>query len=200
MHQTRRRFLASKIQHVSTNFNGFHMIDEEGAGFRKSQDLLDWSRIEWLRNRKGRLILKGLVHQEDAFRAVDASIDEVIVPNDGGRHLDAATSLGALGAIMKVISANYPVMVGAGFRLGSDVLKTVALGTEMIFLGRPMLYGGTVAGHESLNQVIGIIGTGIDPKTGSTDYKTLADLDLSFPARDGESLIEVQYENEYLRL
>lgn len=95
--------------------------------------------------------------------AVRCGLDGVIVSNHGGRQLDGAMSaLQALPAIKAAVPDDFTVMIDSGFRRGADVLKAVALGASMVFIGRPVLYGAAVAGTQGAGKVLDILQTEID--------------------------------------
>lgn len=176
-----------RFRNITADRSGFRMVDEGGADFRKGRDLLDWSHVSWIRDRwKGRLVLKGLAHPDDAIKAVRTGVDAIIVSNHGGRQLDAAvSSIDALRGVVQAVPADYPVMVDGGFRRGTDVLKAIALGARMVFLGRPMAYGATVAGSKGVARVIDIFRSEIDRDMALLGCRTMSDLDHSFLAHGG---------------
>lgn len=143
---------------------GNRIIDDTPAGFRAGRDQLDWDTLAWLRGRwRGKLLLKGVVHPGDALLAVKLGVDGIIVSNHGGRQLDSVVSpLQALPDVLAQVPSNFPVMVDGGFRRGTDVLKAVALGARMVFLGRPPLYGAAVAGAAGIRRVLEIFQIEID--------------------------------------
>jgi (S)-mandelate dehydrogenase len=111
---------------------------------------LAWEHLAWLRDLwKGPLLLKGILHAEDAQRAIDHGADGVIVSNHGGRQLDAAPSaIGALPEIVSQVAGRIPVFMDGGVRRGSDVAKALALGAAAVFVGRPVLYALAAAGRD----------------------------------------------------
>lgn len=135
------------------------IIEEPAQGFRGGRELLRWEHMSWLRERwRGRLVVKGILHPADAQEAVSRSLDGIIVSNHGGRQLDGAMApLLALPAIKAVVPVDFPVMIDGGFRRGTDVLKAVALGARLVFMGRPFLYGAAVAGQSGASRVIEIL-------------------------------------------
>jgi len=143
---------------------GFRITEEPKGGLRQGRDRLDWSHLAWLREHwRGRIVLKGVAHPADAGRAEQEGLDAVIVSNHGGRQLDGAqAALAALPDVVAAVSSAFPVMVDGGFRRGTDILKAVALGARMVFLGRPMLYGAAVAGQAGVARVIDILAVEID--------------------------------------
>ncbi|WHO76995.1 alpha-hydroxy acid oxidase [Rhizobium sp. BT03] len=112
------------------------------------RDHLNWSHLERIRNRwSGKLIVKGILHPDDAVRAAETGADGVIVSNHGGRQLDGAISpLAALPEIVERLGDRIPIMIDGGFRRGTDIIKALALGARFVFVGRPFLYAAAVAG------------------------------------------------------
>jgi lactate 2-monooxygenase len=101
------------------------------------------------------VLLKGLLHPDDARRALDAGFDGIIVSNHGGRQLDgAAATLDALPPIMEVVRNRVPVLLDSGIRSGSDILKALALGATAVLIGRPYVYGLAIAGEAGVREVL----------------------------------------------
>ena len=132
---------------------------EPAQGFRGGRDRLTWEHLSWLRERwPGRLVVKGLLHPDDAREAANRGLDGIIVSNHGGRQLDCAMPpLLALEAICQAVPSAFPVMIDSGFRRGTDVLKAIALGARLVFVGRPFLYGAAVAGQAGAHRVAQIL-------------------------------------------
>ena len=96
----------------------------------------------------GPLLLKGVLHPDEAREAVEHGVDGVIVSNHGGRQLDgAAASLDALPAVVEAVDGRIPVLLDGGVRRGADVVKALALGARACLIGRPQLWGLAVAGE-----------------------------------------------------
>ena len=142
---------------------GCAITREPAEGFRGGRELLSWEHVSWLRARwSGRLVIKGIVHPADAREAVGRSVDGIIVSNHGGRQLDGALPpILALEPIAQVVPAGFPLMIDGGFRRGTDVLKALALGARLVFVGRPFLYGAAVAGQAGALRVAEILRTEI---------------------------------------
>lgn len=117
---------------------------------------LVWETLGWLRKSwPGPLLLKGLLHPEDARLAVEHGIDGLIVSNHGGRQLDAAPSaIHALPAVVASVQGRIPVFMDSGVRRGSDIAKAIALGAKAVFLGRPLLYGLAAQGAAGIDAVM----------------------------------------------
>ncbi|RUM05817.1 alpha-hydroxy acid oxidase [Rhizobium chutanense] len=112
------------------------------------RDHLNWEHLERIRKRwSGKLVVKGIMHPDDAARAADSGADGVIVSNHGGRQLDGTASpLQVLPEIAARVGDSIAVMVDGGFRRGTDIMKALALGACFVFVGRPFLYAAAVAG------------------------------------------------------
>ena len=144
-----------------------------GAGDIKSlaarmPQLLDpaasWRDVAWLRSLwSGPLLLKGVLHPDEARRAVAEGIDGLIVSNHGGRQLDGApASVEALPAVAEAVQARIPILIDGGVRRGTDVVKALALGAKACLIGRPHLWGLAVAGEPGVAAVLEIYRREID--------------------------------------
>jgi L-lactate dehydrogenase (cytochrome)/(S)-mandelate dehydrogenase len=147
--------------------------------------------VEWLRRLWDRpLLLKGILHPEEARRAVALGIDGIIVSNHGGRQLDAApASVEALPAVVDAVAGRVPVLVDGGVRRGSDVLKALALGARACLIGRPQLWGVGVGGEAGVAWVLQLLRSEIDRVMAMCGWDRLADIDRSAlfaPAARGE--------------
>ncbi|WP_353147106.1 alpha-hydroxy acid oxidase [Pollutimonas bauzanensis] len=102
-----------------------------------------------------RLIIKGVLHPQDARRVAQIGCDGLIVSNHGGRQLDGApSSLQALPAIVQEVGSNLEVIMDGGIRRGSDVIKALALGAKAVMIGRPMLYGVSAGGQDGAERAL----------------------------------------------
>jgi len=137
---------------------------EPAHGFRSGRDLLTWDHLSWLRDRwPGKLVVKGILHPDDAAAAVTRGMDAIILSNHGGRQLDGAMpALAALQTIKQIVPEDFPLLIDGGFRRGADILKAKALGARMVFVGRPALYGAAVAGAAGAGKVLDILRSEID--------------------------------------
>ena len=101
------------------------------------------------------LILKGILHPEDARLAIENGIDGIIVSNHGGRQLDGViASIDSLRAVVDVVDGEIPVLFDSGVRRGSDVVKALALGADAVLIGRPFVYGLAVGGQHGVEKVL----------------------------------------------
>ena len=129
---------------------------------------MSWRDVEWLRGLwQGPLILKGVLHPDEARKAADLGVDGVIVSNHGGRQLDgAASSLQALPHVVEAVQGRIPVLLDGGIRRGGDVLKALALGAACCLVGRPQLWGLSVAGEAGVTHVLDILRQELDRAMG----------------------------------
>ena len=120
---------------------------------------LSWADVEWIKKRwGGKLILKGIMDQEDARLAVESGADAMIVSNHGGRQLDGApSSIEALPAIVEAVGRQIEVWMDGGIRSGQDVLKAIALGAKGTLIGRSFLYGLGALGEAGVTKALEII-------------------------------------------
>ncbi|NIC07146.1 alpha-hydroxy acid oxidase [Billgrantia bachuensis] len=125
---------------------------------------LDWSTLERVRARwSSTLVVKGILHPEDARRAVAAGADGLIVSNHGGRQLDATVApLTMLPEVLAAVEGAIPVMIDGGFRRGSQLLKALSLGASFVFLGRPFNYAASIAGESGVARAVTLLGEEIE--------------------------------------
>jgi lactate 2-monooxygenase len=121
-----------------------------------SRPSLTWDDLPRLRDRtRLPIVLKGILHPDDARRAVDAGMDGVIVSNHGGRQVDGAiATLEALPPVVEAVDGRVPVLMDSGIRGGADVFRALALGARAVCLGRPYVYGLAVDGEAGVAEVI----------------------------------------------
>ncbi|KHA51225.1 alpha-hydroxy acid oxidase [Sulfitobacter geojensis] len=126
---------------------------------RIAPDLPDWDDVAWLiETLNAPVVLKGILHPEDAAKAVQIGAAGVIVSNHGGRVLDGApATLDVLPAIVEKVGAAYPVLVDGGIRRGIDILVALALGAKAVLVGRPVVCGLAVAGELGVSHVLRLL-------------------------------------------
>ncbi len=129
---------------------------------------MNWSDVDALRQHwTGPLILKGVLHPDDAREAVRRGVDAVIVSNHGGRQVDGAlASVRALPGVVDAVDGRIPVLLDGGIRRGSDVFKALALGAQAVLVGRPHLWGLAVAGQDGVKAVLDILHSELDRTMG----------------------------------
>ncbi|MFL1463077.1 alpha-hydroxy acid oxidase [Roseococcus sp. DSY-14] len=124
-----------------------------------ARDHLNWEHLALIRRRwPGKLLVKGVMHPDDAVRAADEGADGVIVSNHGGRQLDGTASpLRVLPRVAEAVGERVVVMLDGGIRRGTDVLKAYALGARFTFVGRPMLHAAGVFGQAGVEKAIALL-------------------------------------------
>jgi 4-hydroxymandelate oxidase len=117
---------------------------------------LSWEQIDWLRKTTElKVVLKGVMHPEDARLAVGAGVDGLIVSNHRGRQLDAVpATIELLPLIRDAVAGKIPLLLDGGIRRGTDVVKALALGAAAVAIGRPILWGLAAAGERGVTQVL----------------------------------------------
>jgi len=140
-----------------------------------------WKDVEWLRSfAKVPVLLKGVLNPDDGDRAVQSGASGVIVSNHGGRDLDTApATIEALPLVVDKIAGRVPVLVDGGIRRGTDVLKALALGAKAVLIGRPYVYGLSVAGEAGVARVVEILRAELEMAMGLTGRPTIASIDRS---------------------
>ena len=101
------------------------------------------------------IILKGIMHPDDASSAIDAGIDGVWVSNHGGRQIDQSVpTLAALPAIAERVRGRVPIILDSGIRGGADAAIALALGATVVAIARPYAYGLALAGQAGVHEVV----------------------------------------------
>lgn len=149
---------------------------------------MNWSDVDMLREHwSGPLILKGVMHPDDAREAVRRGINAVIVSNHGGRQVDGAqASVRALPAIAQAVDGRIPVLIDGGIRRGSDVFKALALGAHAVLVGRPHLWGLASAGQAGVKAALDVLTSELDRTmglTGAHDIQSIRQGDFLTPRK-----------------
>jgi len=120
---------------------------------------LSWEDVEWLRRTTSLPIaLKGVLHPEDAKRALESGVDALFVSNHGGRQLDTIPApLELLPALADALGGRLPLLLDGGVRRGTDALKALALGARAVAIGRPVLWGLAVGGEAGVAHVLALL-------------------------------------------
>ncbi len=149
--------------------NGFALDDLECENLRdpvsgeirpiEYEPRVGWEQLDWLRTATSLpIVLKGVLHPEDARLAAGLGIDSLIVSNHGGRQLDTTpAAIDALPAVVEAVGGKIPVLMDGGVRRGTDVVKALALGASAVGIGRPLLWGLAAAGQEGAVRVLEMI-------------------------------------------
>jgi lactate 2-monooxygenase len=142
---------------------------------------LTWERLEWLRGTTSLpIVLKGILHPDDAGEARERGVDAIVVSNHGGRQIDGAiASLDALPPIVDAVGDGMTVMLDSGIRSGADVFKALALGADAVLVGRPYLWGLALDGQNGVETVLRCILAELDLTMALSSCTELRDLDPS---------------------
>jgi 4-hydroxymandelate oxidase len=136
-----------------------------------------WDDVAWLRSiTRLPVLLKGVLHPEDARQAVACGAAGLIVSNHGGRTLDTAiTTASALLPIADAVKGEVPLLVDGGIRRGTDVLKAMGLGASAVLVGRPVLHGLANAGATGVAHVLRLLRDELEIAMALTGCRTLAE-------------------------
>ena len=163
---------------------------QERVGFKHPRDLpymsvtpgnnpCTWDDVAWIRSTvKVPIVLKGILHPDDAELAIQAGAAGIVVSNHGGRNLDTApATIDALPRIAERVAGRIPVMLDGGVRRGTDVVKAVALGATAVMIGRPYVHGLAVNGADGVAAVIAILRHELEMAMALMGRASLAALD-----------------------
>ena len=125
----------------------------------KRADQLSWDDVDRLRDIfPGNLLIKGIMRADDAEEAIEHGVDGIVVSNHGGRNMDSAPApIQVLPDIVKAVDGRMAVIVDSGIRRGSDIVKCIALGADMVLAGRATLYGTAAGGEAGAVKAIDIL-------------------------------------------
>jgi lactate 2-monooxygenase len=143
-----------------------------------SRPSLTWKDLAFLRGlTRLPVLLKGILHPDDARLAVEHGMDGIVVSNHGGRQVDGAIgALDALPGVVEAVGGRVPVLFDSGARGGPDVYKAMALGAAAVCLGRPYVYGLAVAGEEGVREVLANVMADFDLTMGLAGCTSIAEI------------------------
>jgi L-lactate dehydrogenase (cytochrome) len=178
-------FLRTLINHGMPHFEnsfatrGAPMLSASAIRDTTGRDHLSWADIARIRERwRGNLVIKGILHVEDATRAASIGADGIIVSNHGGRQLDGAVEpLQVLPGISDAVGSDLVVMMDSGIRRGADVLKALALGARFVFVGRPFMYAAAVGGAPGVRHAISLLRDEVDRNMAMLGACTVEEID-----------------------
>jgi lactate 2-monooxygenase len=143
-----------------------------------SNPALTWEDLAFLRERTTLpILLKGVLHPDDARRALDEGIDGIVVSNHGGRQVDGSiAAIDALPGVAEAIDGRAPVLLDSGVRGGADAFKALALGASAVCIGRPYVYGLAAGGEAGVREVIANFLAEFDLTLGLAGCRSVAEI------------------------
>jgi isopentenyl diphosphate isomerase/L-lactate dehydrogenase-like FMN-dependent dehydrogenase len=146
-----------------------------------SNATLTWNDLSFLRKHtRLPIVLKGILHANDAARAVESGVDGIIVSNHGGRQVDGAiAALDALPAVVEELKGRVPVFFDSGVRRGADVVKALALGAKAVLLGRLYMWGLAAGGEQGVRDAVLNLLADLDLTLALSGYSSCGELDSS---------------------
>jgi (S)-mandelate dehydrogenase len=180
------RWSLSTLLAGAPTFENFRPARGDGPGIAigamlqsLAQARIDWSTFERMRLRwKHRLIVKGVLHPDDAQRIAAMGADGIVVSNHGGRQLAAVpSSIEALPAIRQAVGPDFSLLLDSGVRSGDDIAKALAAGADFVLLGRSFLYGtGALGAARGPDTTIDILRGELDTAMAQLGCNRIADL------------------------
>ena len=150
---------------------------------------LSWDGLEFLRAQTELpILIKGILHPDDARMAGEHGVDGVVVSNHGGRQIDGEiAALDALPAVVDAVGDELAVLLDSGVRSGADVAKALALGADAVAIGRPYLWGLALGGEAGALAVLRAVLAELDLTIGLSGHRRPADLGPELLVREGDS-------------
>jgi lactate 2-monooxygenase len=154
--------------------------------YQFSNPTVTWEDLAWLREQTALpIVLKGIVHGEDARRALDAGVDGLVVSNHGGRQVDGAIgALDGLVAVGEAVGGELPLLFDSGVRTGADVFKALALGAAAVCIGRPFVWGLALDGQAGVEHVLRCLLAELDLTLALSGYTSVSQVDATALAPD----------------
>ena len=142
-----------KPMNYETSKSGNKFVRSESRGST------DWETLKRIRDAwEGKLVVKGVMSQEDALKIKNEGADAIQVSNHGGRQLESATSaINALPLIREALGKEFPLIFDSGIRSGGDIVRALAFGADYVMIGRPLMYAIGADGARGLRKIIEII-------------------------------------------
>jgi isopentenyl diphosphate isomerase/L-lactate dehydrogenase-like FMN-dependent dehydrogenase len=142
---------------------------------------LTWDDLAFLRQQVNLpILLKGILHPDDAVEALRYGVDGIIVSNHGGRQVDGSIpALEALPYIVEVVKGRVPVLFDSGIRTGADAIKALALGADAVLLGRPIMWALAIGGEEGVRTYLRNFIAEFDLTLSLCGVRSIAELDDS---------------------
>lgn len=152
-------------------------VPAEEAGSVAFVDQLTWDDLEWVAGFGLPVIVKGVLHPDDARLAIEHGAAAIGVSNHGGRQLDGAiASLDALPAIVDAVAGRVPLLLDGGIRRGTDALIGLAMGATAVGIGRPVIWGLAVDGEAGVGRILDLLTAELEQALALAGVPSLADL------------------------
>ncbi|WP_222877161.1 alpha-hydroxy acid oxidase [Terrihabitans soli] len=160
---------------------GFEKPWRKAATGMNHQAAFDWDDVKYLRDKHAiKLIIKGINTAEDAAKACEIGVDVVHISNHGGRQLDSGRgTLKALPEVVAAVKGRAKIFIDGGFCRGTDIVKALILGADMVGIGRMYLYGLATDGYDGVTSVLNILENEIATCMALLGAARLSDLDGS---------------------
>ncbi|TQS70739.1 alpha-hydroxy-acid oxidizing protein [Rhodobacteraceae bacterium] len=156
---------------------GAPIISKQAARDFGRKDHLNWDHLALMRDLwPGKLVLKGVIAPADVAQARALGCDAVILSNHGGRQLDHAISPLRILPEARAQAGDMALLIDGGIRRGTDVIKALALGADMVLVGRPFLYAATLGGQPMVERAIDILKTEITRNLGLLGLRGLSEI------------------------
>jgi (S)-mandelate dehydrogenase len=180
-----RTLLSSGVPRFRNTDVGGRIVARNLGEFRARREALDWSDLDWLREFWPRkLLVKGVLTVADALQAENRGADGIFVSNHGGRQLDGAPApVEVLPEIAAAVGDRLRIMFDSGVRRGSDIVKALALGADMVFVGRAPLYGVCAGGEAGVVRALDILRSEVDRVMGLLGCTGVEALDAGYLSR-----------------
>lgn len=156
---------------------GAPIISKQATRDFGRKDHLNWDHLALMRDLwPGKLVLKGVINPADVARARAMGCDGVILSNHGGRQLDHAISPLRVLPEARVQAGDMALMIDGGIRRGTDVIKALALGADMVWVGRPFLYAATLGGQPLVERAAEMLRSEVHRNLGLLGLRELSEI------------------------
>jgi 4-hydroxymandelate oxidase len=161
--------------------SGFEYPELPHRTTQPGENACTWDDVAWTRDTvKVPVLLKGILHPDDAELAIQAGAAGIVVSNHGARNLDTTPpTIEVLPRIVDRVAGRVPLLVDGGIRRGTDVLKALALGATAVLIGRPYIYGLAIGGVTGVTAIVDILRRELEQAMALTGRATIAAIDRS---------------------
>ncbi|MEZ4423604.1 MAG: alpha-hydroxy acid oxidase [Gemmatimonadota bacterium] len=174
-------FVSVGLEDMGHGGRGSHLARYSDAQFDPD---LTWDDVTWLQSITSLpVVVKGVVHPDDARLAVEAGARGLVVSNHGARQLDTSPpAIEALPRVVEAVEGRAEVYVDGGIRRGTDIVKALALGAHAVWVGRPVLWGLAVDGEAGVHEVLSLLRSELEDAMGLSGFRTLEEIRTLGPA------------------